>query len=83
MSTKPHTYTCIQCGTNSDCPHGDRAKKHTHKCCNCGTPFDCYLSKCEVEKAVKINGIGPYCQMCLCLTMALHYAVIRPWVDVE
>jgi hypothetical protein len=49
------------------------SEPHKHTCDNCGHAWDCGdpdwmerpLAKCEITKAAKVNGQGPYCILCM------------------
>ena len=60
--------------------------KHTHKCCKCSHTWECTgvgkqrkreAKVCEIDKAVKINKDGPYCEMCQHIEMAARIADVR------
>jgi hypothetical protein len=54
---------------------------HRHTCTSCGHRWSCAeakpLARCEVAKAARVNGEGPYCQLCLWLGMARRAATLR------
>lgn len=51
---------------------------HSHCCQVCRIFWNCKEGKrCKVERAVKINKRGPYCNMCLHGVMFLRYAGSR------
>lgn len=56
------------------------AARHRHTCESCAYPWDCLQGvKCQVATAAKVNGQGPYCDLCMHLTMAIHAAQARGW----
>lgn len=59
-----------------------KAEFHCHYCELCGHQWRCEQTKkkCDASgtgRAAKVNGIGPYCDMCLHLIMAARYAKAR------
>jgi len=52
------------------------------KCCICTQPIRIYPKRRKkVIEATKVNGDGPYCNLCLHFEMASRYAAARGYVS--
>ncbi len=51
---------------------------HRHICETCAHQWDCLQgTKCKVETAAKVNGAGPFCELCLHLELVKRHASVR------
>ena len=55
---------------------------HTHTCRLCRHEWECMTGRktqreCAVTFAAMVNGQGPYCELCLALSMARRQAKLR------
>jgi len=48
--------------------------KHGHRCCCCDIFYACEEKRCKAEHAAKVNGTGPYCNVCRNGIMFMRYA---------
>jgi len=52
-------------------------QKHEHRCCCCDIVYPCEEARCKAEQAAKVNGTGPYCNVCRTGIMFMRYALNR------
>jgi len=52
---------------------------HTHTCATptCRYTWTCLTGRCQTEHAAKVNGQGPWCDLCRHVEMAQRYARAR------
>lgn len=69
----------------SDKPAYPACKAKPIPCAYCWHPitFESERDKKKTIIAAKVNGEGPYCELCRCLIMAQRIAINRGWDNVE
>lgn len=56
------------------------ASQHPHVCAHCGDIWECLQgTKCQVQKAAKVNKQGPWCAFCMSAIMVEHVIALKQW----